>query len=102
MRIDSIDGCLDLGADSVVVRHRRRVGGDADPRGQSHGRVAVERYERDQVGPAVAVNDRVGDRRRLPQFLFDLQSDCAPAGQVSRDDLSRDSASWRARQVSRC
>jgi hypothetical protein len=30
-------------------------GGDADPRGQSRGRVAVERYERDQVGPAAAV-----------------------------------------------
>jgi hypothetical protein len=99
MRIDSVDGWLDLGADSVVVRHRRRVGGDADPRGQSRGRVAVELYERDQVGP---VNDRVGDQRRLPQFLFDLQSDYAPAGQVSRDDPSRDSASWRARQVSRC
>ncbi|MGB0092176.1 MAG: hypothetical protein WBP81_06545 [Solirubrobacteraceae bacterium] len=27
MRIDSVDGCLDLGADSVVARHRRRVGG---------------------------------------------------------------------------
>ena len=78
------------------MRHRRRVGGEADPRSQSRGRVAVERYERDQVGPAVAGNDRVGDQRRLPRFLFDLQSDSAAPGHVSRDDPSRDSASSRA------
>ncbi len=72
------------------------------PAASRGGRVAVERYERDQGGPAVAVNDRVGDQGRLPQFLFDLQRDCALAGQVSRDDASRDSASWRARQIRRC